>query len=105
MTTIGDLADVVRSKNAGPFQITIDLMFNDRAAYERVRNSGRIAASVIAPLYQVDHALVRIMPFDRVRAIKITIPRTSGKHGSGSAFDRDVYGAQHHGPLAGIEIP
>ena len=40
MTTLGELADVMRSKNAGPFQITIDLMFNDAATYGRVRDSG-----------------------------------------------------------------
>ena len=105
METLGDLADVMRSKNAGPFQITIDLMFNDPAAYARVIKSGALTASVIAPLYKVDAALVRIMPFDRVRAIKITVPRTTGDHGSGSAFDRDVYGAQQHGPLVDLRIP
>jgi hypothetical protein len=60
---------------------------------------------VIAPLYGVAEELVRIVPFDRVRAIKITLPRRSGAHGSGSAFDRDVYGAQQHGPLVDLAIP
>ena len=105
MSTLGELADVMRSKNAGPFQVTIDLMFNDAATYRRVRDSGVIAAGVIAPLYGVETELVRIMPFDRVRAIKITLPRRSGAHGSGSAFDRDVYGAQQHGPLVDLAIP
>ena len=34
-----DLALVCRSKNAGPFQVTIDLMFDDEAAYRRVLSS------------------------------------------------------------------
>lgn len=105
MATLGELADVMRSKNAGPFQITIDLMFNDAATYERVKRSGRLDPDAIAPLYDVDPALVRVMPFDRVRAIKITVPRRSGINGSGSAFDRDVYGAQQHGPLVDLAIP
>jgi hypothetical protein len=105
MATLGELADVMRSKNAGPFQFTIDLMFNDAATYRRVKDSGAIATGVIAKLYDVEEALVRIMPFDRVRAIKITIPRRSGDYGSGSAFDRDVYGAQQHGPLVDLAIP
>ncbi len=105
MATLGELADVMRSKNAGPFQITIDLMFNDAATYARVINSGALTEAVIAPLYKVDASLVRIMPFERVRAIKITIPRTAGERGSGSAFDRDVYGAQQHGPLVDLAIP
>jgi len=105
MATLGELADVMRSKNAGPYQFTIDLMFNDRATYDRVMRSGVLSETVIAPLYGVDAALVRIMPFERVRAIKITIPRTTGERGSGSAFDRDVYGAQQHGPLVDLAIP
>lgn len=102
--TLGELADVMRSKNAGPYQFTIDLMFNDRATYERVIASGALSARVIAPLYKVHESRVRIMPFDRVRAIKITIPRITGERGSGSAFDRDVYGAQQHGPLVDLAI-
>ena len=105
MATLGELADVMRSKNAGPYQFTIDLMFNDRATYDRVMRSGVLSERVIASLYGVDAALVRIMPFERVRAIKITIPRTTGERGSGSAFDRDVYGAQQHGPLVDLAIP
>ena len=105
MNTLGELSDVMRSKNAGPFQITIDLMFNDRATYDRVIKSGVVSAQTIAPLYKVPEDLVRIMPFDRVRAIKITVPRTTGDHGSGSAYDRDVYGAQQHGPLVDLQIP
>src|SRR6185369_16770538 len=65
MATLGELADVMRSKNAGPYQFTIDLMFNDRATYDRVMRSGVLSESVIAPLYGVDAALVRIMPFER----------------------------------------
>jgi hypothetical protein len=105
MATLGELADVMRSKNAGPFQVTIDLMFNDVATYRRVRDSRVVEPAVIAPLYGVAEELVRIVPFDRVRAIKITLPRRSGAHGSGSAFDRDVYGAQQHGPLVDLAIP
>lgn len=103
--TLGELADVMRSKNAGPYQVTIDLMFDDRATYDRVIGSGVLVARTIAPLYGVAEALVRVMPFERVRAIKITIPRTTGERGSGSAFDRDVYGAQQHGPLVELAIP
>jgi len=32
MATLGDLAKLVRSKNAGPFWLTIDIMFDDAEA-------------------------------------------------------------------------
>ncbi|UFN47111.1 DUF4387 domain-containing protein [Roseomonas sp. OT10] len=104
MARLQDLAAVLRSKNAGPFQITIDLMFEEEATYRRVLESGALAPGRIAELYGVETQHVAVIPFDRVRAIKVTLPRRSGQRGSGSAFDRDVYGAQQHGPLAGIEI-
>lgn len=96
---------MIRSKNAGPFQVTIDLMFNESATYERVLQSNILVAENIARLYQLDEHEIVIIPFEKVRAIKITMPRKWGSNGSGSAFDRDVYGAQQHGPIAALEIP
>ena len=105
MTPLGDLASVVRSKNAGPFQVTLDLLFADEADYRRVLDSGRLTAGEVARRYRVEPADVAIVAFDRVRAIKVTLPRRWGARGSGSPGDRDVYGAQQHGPLVDLEIP
>lgn len=100
-----DLATVLRSKNAGPFQVTLDLLFDDEAIYRRVLASGVLTAARIGALYGVEAQHVSIIPFDRIRAVKVTLPRRWGSRGSGSPFDRDVYGAQQHGPLAELEIP
>jgi hypothetical protein len=105
MTRLQDLADVLRSKNAGPFQITIDLMFNDAQVYRRVRESDVLTPECIGAAYDIEPDAVHVIPFDRVRAIKVTMPRRFASNGSGSAFDRDVYGAQQHGPLADLLIP
>ena len=105
MARLRDVAAVLRSKNAGPFQLTVDIMFDDEAAYRRVLASGALEPAGLGPLYGVEAQLVRIVPFDRVRAVKVTLPRRSGARGSGSAFDRDVYGAQQHGPITDMEIP
>ncbi|MGK0171763.1 MAG: hypothetical protein ACI9W2_003494, partial [Gammaproteobacteria bacterium] len=72
------------------------------ATYERVRDSGVICPALIANLYSVSHNEVSIIPYDVARAIKITVPRLVP---SGSFGDTDIYGAQQHGPLLGIEIP
>lgn len=104
MPTLYELAAVLRSKNAGPFEITFDIMFDDDATYRRVRDAGVLEPARIAQRYGVPAASVRVIPFERVRAIKVTLPRTSGARGSGSAGDRDVYGAQQHGPLATLVV-
>lgn len=103
--SLQDLAVVLRSKNAGPFQVTMDAMFASDADLRRVLESGVLAPERIAALYGVPAADVSVIPFARVRAVKVTVPRTSGRNGSGSPFDRDVYGAQQHGPLGAVRVP
>lgn len=104
MTTLYELADVFRSKNAGPFQITIDIMLPDRATFTRVERSSSLSVAMVAAAYRVDPKDVRIVPFAEINTVKVTVPRVAGDRGSGSPGDTDVYGAQHHGPLLGIEI-
>jgi hypothetical protein len=98
-----DLAKVVRSKNAGPFELTFDIMFDDGVKYERVKKSGVINAHRIAQIYGVrlDDVLV-CRAYDPAVAFKITIRRPIG---SGDVTDRDVYGCQQHVPLMAIEVP
>jgi len=98
-----DRAQVIRSKNAGPFTLTIDLVFADEAAMERVLACEAFAAERIAELYGVEPSGVRIVPFAAIRTIKVTMPRPDGS--SGAPGDRDVYGCQQHFPLADVEVP
>lgn len=104
MTSLYDLAVVFRSKNAGPFQITIDVMLADRSTFLRVAGSQALNVEAIASAYGVDAREVRVIPFEEINTIKVTLPRVAGERGSGSPSDTDVYGAQHHGPLIDIEV-
>lgn len=100
---ITELAAVIRSKNAGPFQLTFDLLFKDEEIYQKVKESGAINTELIAKLYQISvDQVISVISYDPARAIKATIvrPRSSGALG-----ETDVYGAQQHAPLLGIEIP
>ena len=67
-----ELAKVVRSKNAGPFELTFDIMFDDPAEYERVKKSGVINAHRIAEIYRVQPSDLRAanpnVNFDRLKA-------------------------------------
>lgn len=102
-TPLDQVAKVIRSKNAGPFEITFDVMFDDAEAYQRVKRSGVIEASRIAALYRIPPGDVLVCkPFDAALAFKITIRRQVS---SGDWTDTDVYGCQQHVPLTGLEIP
>ena len=101
MTKLVELAKVLRSKNSGPFQITLDVLFDSRENYERVVRSGVINRENICRAYNLqDKDITEVVFFDS--AIKVTFNR---KISSGSAFDRDVYGAQQHAPLMEFIIP
>ena len=98
-----DLAKVLRSKNAGPLFITLDIIFEDKNTYLRVKESGLINNSYISDKYNVEENDVKIINFDAAFAIKVTIPRITCL--SGSPGDTDVYGAQQHTPLNDLMIP
>jgi hypothetical protein len=101
MAKLYELASLIRSKNAGPFQLTIDVMFADRETYERVLASGVISAQRFSDLYGTPIDDVRVMNYDSAYSIKVTIPRpiTSGDLGDG-----DMMGGQLYGPLVELEI-
>lgn len=96
-----DIARVIRSKNAGPRCLTLDIMFNSDADYRRVVDSGAINANLIARLYETQVELVSIIEYPMSSAIKIAIPR---KETAGDPGDRDVYGAQQHARLFRVSI-
>lgn len=97
------IAKVIRSKNAGPFEITFDVMFDDAQSYARVKRSGVIDSVRIASLYRIPpDAVLVCKPFDAALAFKITIRRPVA---SGDWLDTDVYGCQQHVPLTSIVVP
>ncbi len=103
MARLYDLAKVIRSKNSGPFEITLDALFGDLATYDRVKRSGVITRERIAALYCVPVSdVTTLVFFDPALGFKATFAR---KTSSGTCLDRDVYGAQQHVPLANVEIP
>ena len=99
---IRDVASVVRSKNAGPFRLTLDVLFADASTYRRVRDSGSVTPAVIAGLYSLDERSVALVWFDPAAALKINLER---RHSSASFRDTDVYGAQQHAPLLSLTFP
>ncbi|MDD4012430.1 MAG: DUF4387 domain-containing protein [Sphaerochaetaceae bacterium] len=103
MTRLVELAKVLRSKNSGPFEITLDVLFDDKASYERVKKSGVIDYPAIMKAYSLRRQDIScIVFFDSAMGVKITFNRPIS---SGSMADRDVYGAQQHAPLMELLIP
>ena len=103
MTLLGDLAKIIRSKNAGPFLLTLDVFFKNTGDYEKVKKSGIINKNAISQLYRIsDKETISIIEFDQASAIKVTFRRAIP---SGNIGDPDIYGAQQYAPLYQLEVP
>jgi hypothetical protein len=100
--TLGDLCTEVRSKNAGPFWVTMELFLRDGDGYALAADEGLVNPDVIARLYGVPAAGVQIFRIPALNVVKISFPRPVPQ---GGLRDRDVHAGQHHVPLASLEVP
>ena len=100
---LSELATIIRSKNAGPYLITFDVLFKDRQTYQLVCESEALTASTVAAAFHIPRS--RVSSFFHVpmaNAIKVTIRRSTVQ---GAVGDSDVYGCQQHVPLMQMRIP
>jgi len=102
MAKIRDIALVCKSKNAGPFELTIDVVFGDRDTYDKVKGTGVLGPELVGRLYQVEPSSVLFTAYDAGLAFKATIPRLLP---AGEIGDTDVYGCQQHAPMLDVDIP
>ena len=99
---LADIATLIRSKNAGPFMLTFDIMFADLASYRRVKDSGALNPVAFAKLYRCPVDKVRYFECENALAFKFSIPRPIFQ---GDLGDGDLHGGQQFMPLLDIEIP
>lgn len=96
-----ELASVIRSKNAGPLCVTLDLFFRDQEAYERAAQSEALKLSTIAARYGLLSSQIKRFDLPEILAIKLSMPRTVC---AGHPGDGDLYGAQQHAPLLSVRV-
>lgn len=102
MPKLRDIAKACKSKNAGPYFLTLDIMFDDVQMYEAVKRTAVINRELFAELYKVPLDEVLFTEYPPGLAWKATLPRQVV---SGALGDTDVYGAQQHAPLLDVDIP
>ncbi|WP_395003954.1 DUF4387 family protein [Cypionkella sp.] len=86
---LGEQVLKVRSKNAGPFWVTIDVFCGTSAAFDKV--NATLKTQAVAALYGCPLHLVKRFDIADLSVIKFSIPRPVVQ---GSARDRDMHGAQ-----------
>ena len=99
---LGEVAHYIRSKNAGPFWVTIDIFFRDGETFSRVRDRNWINKDVVQKLMGVSAGEVEIYYCENINVIKVSYPRGVSQ---GGAQDRDVHAGQQFVPLYHLDIP
>ncbi len=98
-----ELAAVIRSKNAGPYELTIDILFKEDRHYSYLKNISFFTKELFARLYGVStEKVINLVWFDPASAVKCTLVRPMV---SGTPGDADVYGAQQHAPVLSLQVP
>ncbi len=93
-------ASLIRSKNGGPFELTLDVIFKSREMYTAVTQRDLLNADRLCALYKIaPDDVIGIVHFAPANAVKMTIRRQVV---SGAVGDTDVYGAQQHVPRSGV---
>ena len=101
MPRVKDVCAHVRSKNAGPFWITVDLFFDGADNFYLYGDNPALAPAVFARLYGVDPTLVKRFTVERLNTIKVSFPRP---HAQGWMHERDMHGGQQYVALLDIEL-
>lgn len=99
MAELGSLVEKVRSKNAGPFWLTLDIFCGSGEAYDRVRDS--LSTERVAALFGVEAGSMKRFEIPSLKVVKFSLPRPQVQ---GSARDRDIHGASWAAMLAELEL-
>lgn len=100
MPDLREVAQKVRSKNAGPFWLTIDIFCGTAEAFDRI--SAGLDTAAAARALNADSQTVKRFDIAELAVIKLSLPRPVIQ---GAPEDRDMHGAAWAEVIAGLEIP
>lgn len=99
MPEIGAIAEKVRSKNAGPFWVTVDIFCGSEAAFARV--SRGLDTARAARAFGVPTQAMKRFDIPDLNVVKLSLPRPAIQ---GTRADRDMHGAGWAALVAEMEI-
>jgi len=97
---LASLAHEIRTKNAGPFWMTLEAFMKDQHGYDVAREL--ISPQQVARLFRVREEDVHVFHLDDLLIVKASFPRPIAQ---ASLRDRDVHAGQHHVLLGALRVP
>ena len=99
MIRLADLVTKVRSKNAGPFWLTIDIFCGTPEVFRRVCTA--LSSERVATVLQTNAASLKRFEIADLNVLKFSMPRPFVQ---GTRLDRDMHGASFANLLAEIDV-
>lgn len=101
MATLKQVCHHIRSKNAGPFWVTIDLFFDGPENFRKYSESAALGPALLQRLFGADPTLVKRFPVPNLSMVKISYARTSAQ---GGEVERDMHCGQQFVRLLDVEL-
>jgi hypothetical protein len=101
MPKLSEVCRHIRSKNAGPYWITVDLFFADEGAFSKYAEASVISPEAIASRFGVAVDQVKRFAVPELAVVKFSYPRPKPQ---GGAYERDMHGGQQYVRLLDVEL-
>jgi hypothetical protein len=101
MVKLRDVCRSVRSKNAGPFWVTVDVYFSSPENFDKYSSTAALGPEAFAAALGVDAAQVKRFPVKDLGVLKISYPRPTPQ---GGIVERDMHSGQQYVRLLDIEL-
>ena len=101
MTSLREACDLFRSRNAGAFLLTLDIVPVSTELFDRLQAEGTLESDLVARRLGLTRSDLRVTYYRQGNAIKITVPR---RVSGGAPDDHDVDGAQQFAALLDLTV-
>lgn len=99
MAKVADIVDSVRSKNAGPFWLTIDIFCSNEPSFNNLCEN--LHTSQLCNIFNLRIEQIQRFEINDLNVIKFSIPRPFTQ---GSILDRDMHGAAYAALIYELEL-
>lgn len=112
--TLTDIAPIIRSKNSGPYEITLDVVFSSLPIYNIIKAATLLSPETISGMYHLkEEEVIWCGFYDQAMAWKCTIPRRREAvvgedeivaFANGGFMESDVHASQQYAGLLDLEL-
>jgi len=101
MARLKDVCAHIRSKNAGPFWVTVDLFFEDPPTFLEWKNRPGLSNDSLSAVFGADPSRTKRIEAPELGVLKFSYPRARPQ---GGVMERDMHSGQQYVLLLDHEV-